>query len=99
MAKLETHNLERVIDFAQRYSEYLKDRGGIDSFERGRDVELAVELASQELRELQSQLPRLLELRASADLAYDRYVLDGQQGCTCHINPPCNWCVSQSEPE
>lgn len=29
------------------------------------------------------------------DDAMDRY--DRSEGCSCHINPPCNYCVSNNE--
>ena len=24
---------------------------------------------------------------------------EGPTGCSCHINPPCSWCVSQPDPD
>lgn len=41
-----------------------------------------------------------------AEKAYDRYVdplgayhTDFAEGCSCHLNAPCSFCVNQSDPD
>ena len=53
--------------------------------------------ASRDFDEIVQRLPRLESLAQEADRAYDITVLSARGVCSCHINPPCNWCVSQSD--
>jgi hypothetical protein len=62
------------------------------------------EAAIREFDKLQGQWQRALTLMAEADRAYDRYVtspeLDGPGGsCSCHIMPPCSYCLSLPDPD
>jgi hypothetical protein len=52
--------------------------------------------AEKEMQKLHRQLSKLLELQRQSDRSYDAYVTSPEE-CTCHINPPCNFCIGKPE--
>jgi hypothetical protein len=77
-------------------------RGG--AYDRARSDHDFATRAQAEVRKLQEVWPRAREALAAQARAYDAYVLspreDGpEEGCSCHINPPCGFCTNQGDPD
>jgi len=70
---------------------------GVDERERAKSFKSDARLALEAYSRLSKDLPRAMELLASSAREYDRYVTREPEGCSCHINPPCNFCTSQEE--
>ena len=97
MSELSTNAIYEAISCLEREASFRRNTGGITNYERASDLERTYRDASAELRSLSGALPRLRALKAEADWQYDRYVAREPEGCSCHINPPCSFCTSQSE--
>jgi hypothetical protein len=97
--RIDLSDFESVISDARQYAESLKRRGGADNYDAGRGIDADVVRARQTLNELYRRLPALLDLERSAHRAYDIYVTSQQDGCSCHVSAPCNWCVNQPDPD
>lgn len=77
-------------------------RGG--AYDRAKSDHDFATRALAEFRKLQEVWPRAKEALAAQARAYDAYVLspreDGpEEGCSCHINPPCGFCTNQGDPD
>lgn len=78
---------------------------GVDERDRARDMKRTAEEASKEYSKLSEAMPRLRALSSEADRAYDSHVTRERErepvdeGCSCHINPPCGFCARQSDEE
>lgn len=88
-----------AISMLDREASFRRNAGGNANYERARDIERIAKDAMAEYCRLSDALPRLRALKAEADRDYDRYVTREPDGCSCHINPPCGYCTSQSEDE
>lgn len=43
---------------------------------------------------------KLEEHERAGERAYDAHVTSPDYGgCSCHINPPCSWCIDQPDPD
>lgn len=85
--ELASRGVEREIESAR----------GADDYERATSHRPTICQARAQLRELERQLPRLQSLSDVADRAYDRHVTGPEpEGCSCHISPPCAFCVGQN---
>lgn len=97
MRELSTNAIYEAISCLEREASFRRNTGGSTNWERARDLDRAYRDASAELRALSDAMPRLRALKAQADWQYDRYVTREPECCSCHINPPCSFCTSQSE--
>lgn len=96
--RIDTSAIWNAIHDARRGAELMKERRGIDAYERGRDMERSAAQAEAVMRKIDELLPRLLDLKADADRAYDRYVTSYVPDCcSCHISAPCSFCTSEPE--
>lgn len=96
--RIDTSFIWSAISYARKGAELMKERRGVDAYERGRDMERSAAEAEAVLRKIDSLLPRLLDLKADADRAYDRFVTNYvPEGCSCHLSAPCSFCTSQPE--
>lgn len=76
---------------------------GVEQRDHARDMKRTAEEASKEYSKLSEAMPRLRSLSSEADRQYDSYVTrerePDNEGCSCHINPPCGFCTRQSDDE
>jgi len=94
---LSTSSIYDALSMLDREAGFRRNCGGNSNYERARDIERTAKDAMAEFHRLSDAMPRLRALKREADREYDQYVTRGPEGCSCHINPPCGYCTSQSE--
>lgn len=96
---LSTGAIYDAIMSLEREADFRWNVGGRGNCDRYRDLQRTVHEALAEYHALSEALPRLRELKAEADRAYDRYVtrIEDREPdcCSCHISAPCRFCVTE----
>ncbi|GGA00199.1 hypothetical protein GCM10011408_21350 [Dyella caseinilytica] len=92
--------IQRAVDNARRYANHLYNNARrADDYDHAKDAERVASEGESALRKLSEQYSDLRSLKASSERAYDEYVANGRDCCSCHINAPCGYCTRQSDEE
>ena len=62
-------------------------------------VSQVADRADIEMRKLEAKWSAFILFERQAEKSYDAYVCNPVQECTCHISPPCNFCIEKSGKE
>jgi len=90
-------HISHAISVLQDRAQYLQNvaTGGYAHDAAYRASQIA-NLAAVEMRKLEAKWSAFLTFVRQTEKAYDTYVCNPIQECTCHINPPCNFCIEKS---
>ena len=102
MSTIRTDNLYYAANELERAANWLENiTTGWEARDRIKSMRETAREAQREYAELSKIMPDVRAYIASKSAAYDRYVTRepewGQDGCSCHTNPPCSFCVRQSD--
>lgn len=94
--RLDTHSISQALQTGLRHAERARNlttRG--DHCERIIEDIRIIEDGIRQYDALSCSLPALLRLQESSERAYDIYANSESECCSCHINPPCSFCVNE----
>lgn len=87
--------LERAADWLSRITTGWEARDRVSSLRQ------TAREAQREYNELAKVMPDVRAYIAEKAVQYDRHVTRAREwedeGCSCHINPPCGYCTRQSD--
>ena len=80
---------------------YFNNTRGPNAYDRYRDYKALHQRAETEMRRLSSLWSGFRDYERSRGAEYDRYVTravrEDDDGCSCHISPPCSYCTRQAD--
>lgn len=90
--------IDAAVNNARRYANHLYNTARrADDYDRARDAERIAHEGEAELRKLSSAWGEIKALIADRNRAYDAYVTNVSECCSCHIIAPCSYCTSQPD--
>lgn len=98
------NTIESALEDFKRGAEDRRWNASGYAYDRAKSDDWFAGEALKEMRKLREVWPRARDALKAQERAYDVYVTTYGQGgdsggCSCHINPPCSYCIEQSEIE
>ncbi|WP_458788947.1 hypothetical protein [Dyella jiangningensis] len=88
--------IEMAVQNARRYAKRLYNTAKrADDYDAAKDAERIATAGESELRKLSIAWNEIKSLKASRDRAYDEYVTNQHECCSCHISAPCSYCTRE----
>ena len=88
--------IECAVSNARRYANHLYNNARrADDYDAAKDAERVAAEGERALRMLSEQYSNLRSLKSAAERAYDEYVTNSRECCSCHISAPCDYCINK----
>lgn len=89
-------SIDLAVRNARRYANHLYNNAKrADDYDYAKDADRVASAGERELRKLLEAWSEIKSLKASRERAYDEYVTNPPECCSCHISAPCSYCTRE----